>query len=150
MSSWLKAFVGVGVAVLLLGVATLLSADTALAPVDNSLKIVNHPYISAQVHVAPTMKSVHSGPMWPKYAALINVSEARLHRYIRNHHLEDVITIVGCHVMQPAQFATDVVVEVCGGRVDLIQERRGNAVFQIGLGGVATRSAYGSVSVAQS
>lgn len=150
MKPWIALLVAAPLTLGAVGAATLLSADTATAPVDNSLKVVNHPYVSAQVRVDPTVKSVHLGvPMWPKYDELMNVSEARLHRYIRNHHLEDVITIVGCHVMQPGQFATDVVVEVCGGRVDLIQERRGDAIVQIGTGGVATRSVYGSVSVAQ-
>lgn len=150
MKPWIALLVAAPLTLGSVGAATLLSADTALAPVDNSLKIVNHPYVSAQVRVDPTVKSVHLGlPMWPKYDELMNVSEARLHQYIRNHHLEDVITIVGCHVMQPAQFPTDVVVEVCSGRVDLIQERRGDAVVQVGAGGVSTRSVYGNVSVAQ-
>lgn len=133
MKPWIALLVAAPLTLGAVGVATLLSADTVLAPVENSLKIEKHEVRHERIDA--NLPAVSGNPATlPEFAMLMGFNRASLDRYIANHHLEGYIGIVKCGEFNIQTAERPVTVEMCGGQVTGVMQRLPN----------------GSVSVAQS
>jgi hypothetical protein len=102
MKPWIALLVAAPLTLGAVGAATLLSADTATAPVDNSLKIVNHPYVATQN---------------PDFDGLLGYTETKLRSYLEAHGLGDRAGIVGCGEIRADNMPHEAMIEICSGRV---------------------------------